>query len=95
MSSNRGESSLAGEVLVELILQVDEGVVSGLVEGDSPEDGSYHMGPDLEHAGVQDELLHHLGLGQTVAGGGHLALEDQQRSHQSLQAQQIVSINTI
>ena len=52
MSPNRGESSLTGEVLVELVLEVDEGVVPCLVEGDSPQDGPDDVRPDLEHTGI-------------------------------------------
>ena len=91
MSPNRGESSLTGEVLVQLILEVNEGVVSGLVEGDSPEDGSNDVRSDLENTGIQDELLDLFDWGETVARSRHFPLEHQQGSDQSLQTQEVVS----
>ena len=91
MSPNRGESSLTGEVLVQLILEVNEGVVSGLVEGDSPEDGSNDVRSDLEHTGVQDQLLDLFDWGETVARSRHFPLEHQEGPDQSLQTQEVVS----
>ena len=91
MSPNRGESSLTGEVLVQLILEVNEGVVSGLVEGHSTQDGSNDVRSDLENTGLQDQLLHLLHRGETVARHGHFSLEYQQGSYQALQTQQVVS----
>ena len=91
MSPNRGQGSLPGEVLVQLVLQVDEGVVPGLVEGDSPQDGPDDVRPDLEHTGIQDELLDLFDWGETVARSRHFPLEHQEGSDQSLQTQEVVS----
>ena len=91
MGSNGSESSLPGEVLVQLVLQVDEGVVPGLVEGDSPQDGPDDVRSDLEHAGLEDQLLRLFGRAETVARHGEFSLEHQQGSDQALQAQQVVS----
>ena len=91
MSPNRGESSLTGEVLVQLVLEVNEGVVPGLVEGDSPQDGPDDVRPDLEHTGIQDELLGLFDWGETVARSRHFPLEHQEGSDQSLQTQEVIS----
>ena len=76
---------------MQLVLQVDEGVVPGLVEGDSPQDGSNDVRSDLENTGVQDKLLDLFDWGETVARNGEFPLEHQQGSDQALQAQQVVS----
>ena len=78
---------------MQLVLQVDEGVISGLVEGDSPQDGSNDVRSDLENTGIQDQLLDLFHWGETVARGGHFPLEHQEGSHQSLQTEQIISRN--
>ena len=76
---------------MQLVLQVDEGVVPGLVEGDSPQDGPDDVRSDLEHAGLEDQLLRLFGRAETVARHGEFPLEHQQGSDQALQAQQVVS----
>ena len=91
MSPNRGESSLTGKVLVQLILEVDEGVVPCLVEGDSPQDGPDDVRSNLEHTGIQDELLGLFDWGETVARSGHFPLEHQEGPDQPLQTQQVIS----
>ena len=91
MGSHRGQSSLTGEVLVQLVLQVDEGVISSLVEGDSSQDGSNDVRSDLENTGIQDELLDLFDWGETVARSGQFPLEHQEGSDQSFQAQQVIS----
>ena len=93
MGSHRGQSSLTGEVLVQLVLQVYEGVISGLVEGNSPQNGSDDVRSDLENTGIQYELLDLFHCGETVARGGHFPLEHQKSSHQSLQTEQVISRN--
>ena len=76
---------------MQLVLQVDEGVVSGLVEGDSPQDSSNDVRSDLENTGVQDKLLDLFDWGETVARSRHFPLEHQEGSDQPLQTQQVIS----
>ena len=88
------KGSLAGQVLVQLVLQADEGLVSLGGELDVAQDGAGDVGADLLAVGADGDLLH-LVLGdveQLEVGGGGLAAEDVQVHGDALEAEHVVAV---
>ena len=78
-------SPLPRQVLVQLVLEVNEGVVPRLVEGHASQHRPYHVRPHTEDTLVQNQLLWLRGRGQRVLGGLQLALEHEQRPYDALE----------
>lgn len=94
VGSDGHERSLASQVLVELVLQRNEGLVSILGELDVAEDGARHVGPDLcgigrDGNGLEDAVL---GLYDSEVGGRGAAHEDVEVEGNALEAEHVISV---
>ena len=90
MGAHTGQGPLPRQVLVELVLEVNEGVVPHLVICNSPQDSPDDVRPQTEDALVQDQFLRLRGWDQRVLRCLQLSLEHQQSPDNALKTQQVV-----
>lgn len=88
--ANCHERALPAQVLVELVLEVDEAVVRGLVKGDPPEDGRDDERPDQRRLRLDGEALG--ARGDDVRGRGRAAEEDGEGARDALEAEHVVPV---
>lgn len=92
MRADSDKAALATEVLVELVLEVDEGLVLELVEGaGEAEDGSGEEGAERRGRGLDVALEQLGGLSERVRRRRLLLEENAERARQALDAEQVVA----
>lgn len=94
VSSDGHECSLTGQVLVKLVLQPNEGLVSILGELNVAQDGARHVGPDScgfgrDGDGLEDAVL---GLYDSEVGRRGAAHEDVEVEGNALEAEHVISV---
>lgn len=94
MGSDGDEGSVSGQVLVQLVLQGDEGVVAFGGELDVAQDGAGNVGSDLERVGGDGDGLGLgiLGLDDLEVGGLYATAEDVEVEGDALEAEHVISV---
>mmetsp|Transcript_206 Transcript_206/g.211 ORF Transcript_206/g.211 Transcript_206/m.211 type:complete len:307 (+) Transcript_206:1049-1969(+) len=87
------ECPSAANILMQLILQVDEGVVGGDVEADIPKHASHHAWADSLRLRLDDDFLKTIGLILDGVSGGDLGSEiGAEGSSNALDAEEVIPV---
>ena len=89
---DRHQGALPAQIAVELVLQFDEGLVAGLVEGDVPQYRAHHVRPDGVGVGFEDRHGLRSGREHLVLRRVHVPQEHLQAPRDALDAQQVVPV---